>query len=1640
MKIVPPDNRSAALVWRLTLALALAALVPLLLYGSAPSWWSQRGVLLEDQTADDYAPVNQGQLKNIAKAAVVEMDAKLAGGAGEELHSLIGGWSFSDPATNDFAPVNLGQLKNVARPFFDRLVLGGIVDHYPWQSSLNAPDDFAVANIGQVKDLFSFEIPSANLLQDPLGDRISAGQYSANLALQAHAVWIWGDHFAGGNEFERNYPRRLTRLSSISSVSAGEHHLAVLHSDGGVSTWGENASGQLGDGTFVNRFFPGAVPNLVNIASVKAGGLHTLALRQDGTVVAWGDNYYGQLGSGDTSPSSRPALVIGLNAVRRIAAGFQRSAALKNDGTVWTWGYDHYSGHDIFNPFPSAVPGLTEVIGIAAGYEHTVAVKMDGTVWAWGSNYANQIGNGNPWWKFQDTPAQVPKLINIVKVASSYDHSLALAGDGTVWAWGENSSAQLGDGTNQARESPVQVDGLTDVIAIATTYSSSLAMKSDGTVWAWGEGATGTLPGADLHVPQLVGLGVLDANHNGMDDRWELQFLGSLDQSGDADFDGDGISNRREYLQGTDPTDYFNGQTPVIEIVAGNNQVGDPGTFLSKPFKVRLRNHAGQPLINAPVTFTVSAGALAPTLGGAKEQSLLSRTDANGETAAYHTLPDAPGTSSRTTAIAGKSDATASVVFRGVARLSLPPLPTPPPPPGTSPTPTPSPTATPFPPYRYAIIDLGKDMYPLRVNNKGWVLLAGFDANGEWGYFRWKGGAMERLTYSGEHEWFTAVDMNDEGVVVGSFRRVFAWVDNEENEIGGGLTWAAGSSGAGKTSAPVAARTWDWNRSGTEKWMFFTAISKNDIFGRVRTSGGYGAFFNTFDIFNAYSSIGPLSYGTATFSGNPAPSPDAFVVSGEIDTVSRANGDGHYIGSKLKLLRVGSGHPPVLEGTLGGMIDGHVVEFYPADINEAGVIVGSTGANMVVYSSPTSQATISDASPLAINDHTRLAPSPAAHSSPAPSPQPTAISAPQILGWTTGAQVLWERQPDGRTWHPFGLEEMIPSMDGWQALVPYDINDTGAIVGTGWYIDPSIPGAQGGDHVFLLVPVELMVDSDRDGKMSFDDPVIHDGDQTSEEKPFRFWVNDDQDAVSGTSFSDEIAPPQFRDNQDEKIQSIRDCEDLTRLWLNIRGFTESFKTGTLKFVLKFRNVTSGSPAIRVFRAVENGGRGYVTNEGWGTLQASPPFDRALPGGNGPGLASSTTGIIVDRQFWQGIDESSPVINLLFEGVEEGKGELYFEIMRDGRRIGTSAGVWLDIKRVEKMYERAKAQPEDIVAPYIVSTPFIGPVNYIADPGGQPFEKAWDESEQCVVFVHGWNVSYDEYRGVAQTMFKRLWHQGFRGHFASFRWDTRKSDGMFDFGEYNRSENRAYVYGAALKQWASDLSSNYTVNLIGHSMGNVVCGEALRQGMQVRNYLFMEAAIPMSCYVADAEREPRLEDKDSEYPTPDYHRNSTTNEATLGYRGYVADVAANLVNFYNEADWALATGRTEVFPGIPGLETNWEKNQIDYKPDGAIPGAIHAGSWSYHYDSSLTTPAAQRAWVVSSASRSVSDSWEMKAFVARSRTKAVGAFRGGGPIGAVENLGAQFGFGNMRSDHSGQFTRNIQAVDLLYKRIRERIEQ
>ena len=137
------------------------------------------------------------------------------------------------------------------------------------------------------------------------------------------------------------------------------------------------------------------------------------------------------------------------------------------------------------------MPGLSGVTAIAAGANHSLALLGNGTVQAWGENEYGQLGDGNT--SEASVPVAVKGLTNVKAIAAGGNFSLALLDNGTVMAWGSNEEGQLGTGGTRSSAVPVAVKGLSKVAGISAGSDFSLAVLEDGTVDAWGSGAYGEL-------------------------------------------------------------------------------------------------------------------------------------------------------------------------------------------------------------------------------------------------------------------------------------------------------------------------------------------------------------------------------------------------------------------------------------------------------------------------------------------------------------------------------------------------------------------------------------------------------------------------------------------------------------------------------------------------------------------------------------------------------------------------------------------------------------------------------------------------------------------------------------------------------------------------------------------------------------------------------------------------------------------------------------------------------------------------------------------------------------------------------------------------------------------------------------------
>lgn len=332
---------------------------------------------------------------------------------------------------------------------------------------------------------------------------VLAGTRSTSLA-QGGKPWAWGDNGYGqlgdGTTTNRNTLVPVSVLSGVAQLAGGRTYSLSLKLDGTVWAWGGNSYGQLGDGTTTDRYTPMQVPGLTGVVQVSSGYYHAVTLKSDGTVWTWGNNDYGQLGDGTTDYKSTPLQVQGLTEVVQVAGGSIHCLALKSDGTVWGWGENADGelgdGTTIDRGTPVKVSGLTGVAQIAVGNWHCFALKSDGSVWAWGWNGSGGVGDGTSG-NIRIVPVQLTGLTGVVKIVGGGTHSLALKLDGTVWAWGNNNSGQLGDGTTLSKATPFQIPDLVGVVQLAgggAQYGGhSLAVKSDGTVWAWGDNKDGQL-------------------------------------------------------------------------------------------------------------------------------------------------------------------------------------------------------------------------------------------------------------------------------------------------------------------------------------------------------------------------------------------------------------------------------------------------------------------------------------------------------------------------------------------------------------------------------------------------------------------------------------------------------------------------------------------------------------------------------------------------------------------------------------------------------------------------------------------------------------------------------------------------------------------------------------------------------------------------------------------------------------------------------------------------------------------------------------------------------------------------------------------------------------------------------------------
>lgn len=305
-----------------------------------------------------------------------------------------------------------------------------------------------------------------------------------------------------------------------SQVATVDGNMVTLSGQTGAVTIRATQAETVGWAAAQERYLTFMVEALPQWKSVFTGsgapGNWTAALREDGTIWTWGSNASANLGISALSFLRRPSQM-GTDADWRSLAASETGysfAAIKSDGRLFTWGNNSSGqlglGHTTTSRTPPVlVNSDTDWEQVAVGSSHMVALKLDGSLWAWGLNSSGQLGDGTT------TSTSVPIRIGIATdwatVATGSASTHALKDDGTLWAWGSNSSGRLGDGTTANRTTPTRIGTATDWVMIDGGNNHTLAVKADGSLWAWGANADGQV-GDATQTNQLQPVPILPGN------------------------------------------------------------------------------------------------------------------------------------------------------------------------------------------------------------------------------------------------------------------------------------------------------------------------------------------------------------------------------------------------------------------------------------------------------------------------------------------------------------------------------------------------------------------------------------------------------------------------------------------------------------------------------------------------------------------------------------------------------------------------------------------------------------------------------------------------------------------------------------------------------------------------------------------------------------------------------------------------------------------------------------------------------------------------------------------------------------------------------------------------------------------------
>jgi alpha-tubulin suppressor-like RCC1 family protein len=282
-------------------------------------------------------------------------------------------------------------------------------------------------------------------------------------------------------------------------ISAGWSHTCGVATDDRLYCWGDNAYGQLGDGSTNGSDVPVLVAENIRVAEVHAGMEFTCALTTGSRAWCWGRNDRGQLGNGGTTDASVPVAVLGGRPFASLSSGFGHSCAVNPYGRIFCWGQNE-SGQlgdgsrvDRLEPVRVVAQGLLFRRASAGGL-HSCAVTSDDRAYCWGRNDNGELGDGTLQLRLKPVPVVGGLAFRVVLARAGigggfnrWASTCGLTTDARAYCWGSDRGGRLGNGSDGSSLTPVPVSGglRFDRLSVGGTHTCALTAAGAAFCWGW---------------------------------------------------------------------------------------------------------------------------------------------------------------------------------------------------------------------------------------------------------------------------------------------------------------------------------------------------------------------------------------------------------------------------------------------------------------------------------------------------------------------------------------------------------------------------------------------------------------------------------------------------------------------------------------------------------------------------------------------------------------------------------------------------------------------------------------------------------------------------------------------------------------------------------------------------------------------------------------------------------------------------------------------------------------------------------------------------------------------------------------------------------------------------------------------------